>query len=695
MKIEIAKHERMAESGSSLLRLIQNTNTSRLDLLVRESLQNCLDAGDKVSDYVGVNFRVGEFDAEDLNKYFDGIADKLNYRYKGKNKFIAIRDFNTSGLTGPLHFTEVKDNKFGNLLKLVYEISKAQESQGSGGSWGLGKTVYFRLGVGLVIYYTRIKKADGQYESRLAAALVEDERKPDTLIPKRDGELERGIAWWGAEYGENSTIPVTDENEIEQILGSMGIKKYAKDKTGTTIIIPYIDEDELLKETFPHDNNFSDIPYWSKSGISDYLKIAVQRWYAPRLENKLYDGQYLHCTVNGNVIDYEAMAPVFQLIQTLYNAEQRKDNLFDDKKIICRPIELRNIFKSSSCAGYVSYVKVDSADMKMDNPHNLRNPYYYIGKFGCNEVVNDPIILYSRKPGMVVSYELTGDWCDGIPKSSKSEFVIGVFKANSGNVIKQNGTLLEEYLRQSEKADHMSWYDSSNSSFQPKIVTKVQQHIRKKITADFGEITRGPADHKNLGLGKRLADLFLPPDDYTPWDEANGGQRGPGGVGGAETGNPPTEVPPAKKSKKPILRAVGAPDFVGDEVLQKVQICFGKKDFLRIATMVATENNTIKSNNWESESYLDKSFPIQVVSMELERIYIAGKPKTSQKLAGSVMLKNDKCAGGLEFNFIKTKTYGVQYGLEIKAPDDSGYVVEGVIAYKLDNVRGALFLEND
>ena len=251
MQIEIAKHERMSESGSSLLRLIQNTSTSTLDLLVRESLQNSLDAARSDKDYVGVNFKVGEFEAAAFNSFFDGIKDKLNARFFGKQKYISVRDHNTVGLTGPLHFSQVKNNEFGNLLKLVYEISKAQQNQGAGGSWGLGKTVYFRLGIGLVIYYSRILKDNGEYESRLAAALVEDECKADRLIPEIPGEPQRGIAWWGSRFNANSTQPVTDEAEIKQLLDVLGIKMYSKEQTVTTIIIPYVDEEKLLLETMP------------------------------------------------------------------------------------------------------------------------------------------------------------------------------------------------------------------------------------------------------------------------------------------------------------------------------------------------------------------------------------------------------------------------------------------------------------
>ena len=67
MKIEIAKHERMSESGSSLLRLIQNQDTPLLDLFVRESIQNSLDAAKNSNLPVKVEINVGNFEAAKLN----------------------------------------------------------------------------------------------------------------------------------------------------------------------------------------------------------------------------------------------------------------------------------------------------------------------------------------------------------------------------------------------------------------------------------------------------------------------------------------------------------------------------------------------------------------------------------------------------------------------------------------------------
>ena len=207
LSIEIAKHERMAPSGSSLLRSFQNETLPPLDLVVREAVQNSLDAAvHHDSGFVGVDFTIGDFEPALFNSYFESIGPVLNRRYENKTcKYIAIKDFNTVGLTGKLHHSEVTDQNFGNLQKLVYEVSKPQTEEGAGGSWGLGKTVYFRVGIGLVIYYSRIVDENGNYASRLAATLVEDETKADGLIRYPEGtRIKRGIAWWGEKCDETT-----------------------------------------------------------------------------------------------------------------------------------------------------------------------------------------------------------------------------------------------------------------------------------------------------------------------------------------------------------------------------------------------------------------------------------------------------------------------------------------------------------
>src|SRR5699024_5022913 len=98
----------------------------------------------------------------------------------------------TTGLTGEYLSNDIDVLNNSNFHKLVFGIGKNQSKEGAGGSWGLGKTSYFRMGIGVVIYYTRIETDNG-YEERLVASLIESPKKNERILPGSD----RGIAWWG------------------------------------------------------------------------------------------------------------------------------------------------------------------------------------------------------------------------------------------------------------------------------------------------------------------------------------------------------------------------------------------------------------------------------------------------------------------------------------------------------------------
>ena len=401
MKIEIAEPGRMTQSGSSLLKLIQNNNMPILDLLVRESIQNSLDAQNDQAAYVSVDFITGFFNKAQLNSELDGIQEALNRRYdKEQYKYIAIKDSNTVGLTGKLHYDDVTDNQYGNLLKLIYEISKPQENEGAGGSWGLGKTVYFRVGIGLVIYYSRIINENGNFESRLAASFVENELETTAMIPSLYGKSKRGIAWWGEEIGNNKTRPITDERYIEHILGIFGVKKYERNETGTMIIIPYIDEESLLTHNQIEYKDGEDnviCPYW-RNNIENYLKIAIQRWYAPRLNNINYKyGKFLRATVNGDGISQDSLEPAFQIVQSLYNRamEGKLENDILDQVDVETKVEniiLRKVLHTTK-AGTVAYTRVPRNVLKTGVPDNKPEPYMY---FNCDireKDKNKPVVF--------------------------------------------------------------------------------------------------------------------------------------------------------------------------------------------------------------------------------------------------------------------------------------------------------------
>lgn len=240
----------MGQVGSSVLRVIQNNSDLLIDLFIRESIQNSLDAGDKDSNkpYVNIDFIINVFDAKKLNRQLEGITDILEFKHTEEcYKYIAVKDSNTTGLTGPLKGSEVRNNKYGNLQKLVYHVGKPQDEPGSGGSWGYGKTLYYRISqIGLVIYYSRIKKEDGEYESRLCAVMCEDENSNDAILPPLGNNNKSGIAWWGETDESGNTWPVTDDESINVFLKIFDINPYTGNDVGTIVIIPYINEQLLL-----------------------------------------------------------------------------------------------------------------------------------------------------------------------------------------------------------------------------------------------------------------------------------------------------------------------------------------------------------------------------------------------------------------------------------------------------------------
>ena len=522
MKIEIAEPGRMTQTGSSLMKLIQNNNMPVLDLLVREFTQNSLDARKPDSKYVEVDYITGTFDNNRLSNELEVITTSLKKRFPAlRYDFIAARDSNTVGLTGELDYKKVKNNDYGNLLKHIYEICKPQEAEGAGGSWGLGKTVYFRIGIGLVIYYSRIKTREG-YASRLAASHVENETSPEAMIPVYHDQAKRGIAWWGELTGENVTQPVTDEKYIKEFLSIFNIDPYDGEKTGTTIIIPYIDREKLLSSNqveYLSGNGQVITPPWCNS-IESYIAVAAQRWYAPRLNNIHYThGAFLRLRINGNGLALDDMEPVFRVIQALYNRANyvNEDDILTDTDAVVKveEVKLRNCLNTTG-SGNLAFAKIPRELLGMSAPSNKPEPYMY---FNCeirDDDVNRPTVCFTRKPAMIVSYENVGPWASNIAPTPKSHYIIAVYVLNSWNKLKNSPTpmSLEEYARKCEMADHTSWHDWTEGTYNPRIVSKVQNGVNKIISREFAPETEEAKPKAHSGLGKMFGEMLLPPDGF-------------------------------------------------------------------------------------------------------------------------------------------------------------------------------------
>lgn len=523
--------------GSGTLKSLQNDNIPELDLLVRESIQNSSDASLKEP---GNNFKVafntGTFTPSQFNFFITDLEEKLNQTFPQENAdFLEIRDTRTSGLTGCIRKSEINHDDHGNFFKLIYDTGKEQTQANAGGNWGYGKSVYYRVGIGIVIYYSKIKLDDGNYESRLIVTVVEDENKKDesgndaTLLRSLNPGSQ-GKAWWGIRDGED-LLPVTDPEFIKAVLDAFNLKPFKENETGTSVIIPYIDNERLLGDIIPQGSEIKEdvknsfISSWGNS-IEDYLNLAIQRWYAPKIHNRNLTGicndkKWLNVSVNNSSIRKKQLLPFFYLVQELYNAALAKTYHVDyecdiPSEVKCYPVNIRGYLDGSSTAGYIAVTRITKEELFGDRPE--LSPYDYVGKFEADGGINEPIVMYTREPGMVIDYPVTGPWVKGItPPESESEFLFAFFMPDTKKNLKPDlsvkeyaGMTLGEYLRSCEASDHMNWADPAKMS----IVTRIQKNTVNRIEDHRAAFEPKTIEAAASKLSGKLGRLFMPRKGY-------------------------------------------------------------------------------------------------------------------------------------------------------------------------------------
>lgn len=515
MKINIPEQTPMSMSGSSVLSSIQNNSMSTIDLMIRESLQNSLDAGiDNIGIYrsVDVNYTIGKFTKTNLTNELEGISVDLKNKIKETEcSFISIEDKNTVGLNGKIKYSDAKE-KYGNFRKLVYEIAKPQTKEDAGGSWGYGKTVYFRVGIGLVVFYTRFKE-NGEYIERLACTYIEDETKYNSLLHniKRN---DRGIAWFGDEQN-GSPYPIENHDYISNFLKIFDLRCYAGRETGTKIIIPFINKKELLNDINYKKEYWNNNCFW-KDNFEETLENSILQWYAPRINNKnykeMFDKPFLKVYINNQKIKFnDDENYFFKVISELYNlALLNNYNISynpDINHILDYDVKTVKYSKlKGQNSGSIAFCKIPIKSFEL-------SPYTYIGIENNTSNGNRPIIGFCRKPGMIVDYQISNKWADKIPNTPEDEILIGIFVLNS-NAIFKDYFKLELYIRKSEMADHNAWDDVYiEEKNYGKVVATICKNTKKIIQESLKENELNKP-RRIIGISQKLGKLFLPTIGY-------------------------------------------------------------------------------------------------------------------------------------------------------------------------------------
>ena len=621
---EILKTNYGVSYGSVTLKSLQNDNIPELDLLVREAIQNSSDAalGEAGPSYA-VNFQYGSFTPAVFNSFLTDIENSLNIKYPIPSAdFLEIRDTKTTGLTGYIRKADIKKDDHGNFFKLIYDTGKRQTKSSAGGNWGFGKSVYYRVGIGIVIFYSKIKTETG-YDSRLIITLVEDESKKDSngndaTILNALEPLSAGKAWWGIRDGED-LLPLQDMDFIKSVLDVFGLKPFKDNETGTSIIIPYLKTDSLLNGIIPADaeieagikEHFSSV--WTAS-IADYLRLSIQKWYAPKIHNRelpnFCDKKWLLVSVNSTPIRKQDMLPLFNLAQELYTTSIAKTYGHEYKSktfpgIVCLPVNIRGYFNGMT-SGYVSVIKISKQEL--NGTQNLLSPYDYIGKFEANGGLNEPVVMYSRDPGMIIDYAITGPWVKNIaPPESPDDFVFAFYFPITHKTLKQDlpapeyaGMPLGEYLRDCEASDHMGW----NDPVKMQIVQRIQKNTVNQISGHLKKSEQVNVDATASKLAGRLGRNLLPRVGYGKKPGGSGGSGGSGG-GGTKINN--------------IVLEISSQTIHGNSLVMnyELQLMHGKKD-AKVSLMIASEGGWIDPVSWKDE--IGTEFPAVFDSVSVDTI---------------------------------------------------------------------------
>ncbi len=613
MKSRIYKSDDFESKADFYLR-DQNTEYPLLDILVRESIQNSADAAAFDSKPVIFEILTKDIIPSDLSSHFPELSDYFSTT--DRKKSIIIADANTNGLTGRIRRSEPESKTISdNYLGLVAGVTESYKRPDSGGSWGLGKIIFSLLGIGLVIYYSRIRKTNGSFEERLAATLFENTDESDTLIHQTNY---RGIAMWGAEDPENpgKIIPlIDDDRDIDDILRIFSVERYTGNLTGTMIIVPCINEEKLLhqiKESVPENSTAP----WCNS-IENYMEIAIQRWYAPRLSNHEYPGPYILARINGkSVPDESGMEPVFNLIQDLYNQSlTEKENTKNDTVLFSNILTQNYDSGSNFKIGSLVWTKVTKTQLTRPGTVSFYNPYLLFCddkdySYSVENQKNPPIVIYMRKPGMVITY-VDKNWTRGLQDTDPDCFLIGLFRLESDAELryeKENKThdvvsiKAEKYVRKNEKGDHFIWKDDVSVG-RVRFVTNMSGKVIEKIKNAAGKQDMSVSNTRKLSIGRKIGNAFLPSNGfYLSRDKKKQTQTGYGGG-----------------SKGPVITE-NVFENKGTSVWSKIIVDTKGNDKTMILLVLNAENGTVSAKTWEGEKGIKTKFPICFKDITLKSI---------------------------------------------------------------------------
>jgi hypothetical protein len=224
---------------------VNDSVLSDLDALVRESLQNSLDAGIGGAP-VRVKFSFGHLESDKVDYWFGSLAPHINAALgaetssliSGKSRYLLVEDFQTTGLRGhpEMQLEEAKQKGGGEASYYFFVHAEGESPKGGGtrGTWGIGKTVFQKLSM-IRSFFIYSERGAGQTPETVAigqSLLNLHTLNGKSYIP--DG-------WYSNQVESGLHTPI-DEPESVRLAEDFNLQRM-NGETGLSIVVPFIPQE--------------------------------------------------------------------------------------------------------------------------------------------------------------------------------------------------------------------------------------------------------------------------------------------------------------------------------------------------------------------------------------------------------------------------------------------------------------------
>ena len=226
--------------------------------LVRESMQNSIDAVLNNDVPVTVRFTVGKQSSKLNQEYFEEILPHVSQSlHKNlipslgvESKFLVIEDFNTKGLGGSISSirpSESSQKKYGsNYWFFEWKSGETNKVTGSRGSWGIGKAVLSAASrMKTILVYSEREESSCPEENTQGILFGHSILKYATV----DGARLRPYRNWMTEKvidGQRIHVPSSELAEIQKFTRDWRVSRKPR-KFGTSIVIPFVKDSINVK----------------------------------------------------------------------------------------------------------------------------------------------------------------------------------------------------------------------------------------------------------------------------------------------------------------------------------------------------------------------------------------------------------------------------------------------------------------